>query len=180
MQNSLDQFYTKPEVATACWKHFTDTLSTLNRSPSDLFFIEPAAGTGAFYKLLPQQRRLGIDLVPKCDGVKPQDFFKVTNLPFASKDTAIIGNPPFGKRGKLAIAFFNHAAALADFVAFIVPVNFRKFIVHKQLNASMRFISRLPLPRDAFHLNTGKSLFSKYGISDMDASGKHTPQHATV
>ena len=57
---------------------------------------------------------------------------------------------------KLAIAFFNHAAALADLVAFIVPVNFRKFIVHKQLNPSMRFISQLPLPRDAFHLDTGK------------------------
>ncbi len=157
MQHSLDQFYTKPEVARACWKHFTDTLSTLNRNPSDLFFVEPAAGTGAFYELLPSQRRLGIDLVPKCDGVKPQDFFKVTHLPFAPKDTAIIGNPPFGKRGKVAIAFFNHAASVADLVAFIVPVNFRKFIVHKQLNPNMRFISKLPLPRDAFHLGTGKS-----------------------
>ncbi len=157
MQHSLDQFYTKPEVARTCWKHFTDTLSTLNRSLSDLFFIEPAAGTGAFYELLPPQRRFGIDLAPKCDGVKPQDFFKVTNLPFAPKDTAIIGNPPFGKRGKVAIAFFNHAAHLADLVAFIVPVNFRKFIVHKQLNPNMRFISKRPLPRDAFHLGTGKS-----------------------
>ena len=157
MQHSLDQFYTKPEVARACWKHFTDTLSTLNRSLSDLFFIEPAAGTGAFYELLPSQRRFGIDLVPKCDGVKSQDFFKVTNLPFAPIDTAIIGNPPFGKRGKVAIDFFNHAAHLADLVAFIVPVNFRKFTVHKQLNPNMRFISQFPLPRNAFHLGTGKS-----------------------
>lgn len=156
LQNSLDQFYTKPEVATACWKHFTDTLSTLNRSPSDLFFVEPAAGTGAFYKLLPQQRRFGIDLLPKCHDVERKNFFAVTNFPVVPKDTAVIGNPPFGKRGKLAIAFFNHAAALADLVAFIVPVNFRKFIVHKQLNPSMRFISKLPLPRDAFHLGTGK------------------------
>ena len=157
MQHSLDQFYTKPEVARACWKHFTDTLSTLNRSLSDLFFVEPAAGTGAFYELLPRQRRLGIDLLPKCNDVKFQDFFQVNKFPSVPQDTAIIGNPPFGKRGKLAIAFFNHAAALADLIGFIVPVNFRKFIVHKQLNASMRFISRLSLPRDAFHLDTGKS-----------------------
>ena len=140
-----------------CWKHFTDTLSTLNRGLSDLFFVEPAAGTGAFYERLPKQRRLGLDLVPKCDHVKSQDFFEVTPLPSAPEDTAVIGNPPFGKRGKLAIAFFNHASDLADLVAFIVPVNFRKFTVHKQLNPSMRFISRLPLPRDAFHLDTGKS-----------------------
>ena len=157
MQNSLDQFYTKSEVASTCWKHFTGTLSTLNRSLSDLFFVEPSAGTGVFYKLLPSDRRLGIDLVPRCDDVKSQDFFKVTDLPFSPRHTAIIGNPPFGKRGKLAIAFFNYAACLADIVAFIVPINFRKFTVHKHLNSSMRFISKLPLPRDAFHLETGKS-----------------------
>ena len=157
MQNSLDQFYTKPEVAGICWKHFIDTLLTLNRSTTDLFFVEPAAGTGAFYELFPSARRLGIDLVPKCDDVIPQDFFKITDFPFAPRDTAIVSNPPFGKRGKLAIAFFNHAAYLADLVAFIVPVNFRKFTVHKQLNLNMRFISRLPLPRDAFYLSTGKS-----------------------
>ena len=157
MQNPLGQFYTKPEVATACWEHFTDTLSTLNRSLDDLFFVEPAAGNGVFYKLLPQQRRLGIDLVPKCDDVKPQDFFELTDLRSEPRETAVIGNPPFGKRGKLAIDFFNHAAYLADTVAFIVPVNFRKFTTHKRLNPGMRFVSKLTLPRDAFHLDTGKS-----------------------
>lgn len=157
LENLLGQFYTKSEVAGACWKHFTDTLLTLNLSLSDLFFVEPAAGTGAFYKLLPLEKRLGIDLVPKCNDVKSQDFFNVTDFPFAPKNTAIISNPPFGKRGKLAIAFFNHAACLADIVAFIVPVNFRKFTTHKQLEPSMRFISKLPLPRDAFYLHTGKS-----------------------
>ena len=95
--------------------------------------------------------------MPRCDDVKSHDFFKVTHFPSTSGDTAIIGNPPFGKRGKLAIDFFNHAAYLADIIAFIVPVNFRKFAVHKHLDPSMRFISKLPLPRDAFHLETGKS-----------------------
>ena len=157
MQNSLGQFYTKSEIARACCKHFKDTLSSLNRSLSDLFFVEPAAGTGAFYKLLPSGKRLGIDLAPKCPDVKLQDFFEVTNLPSAPGNTAVIGNPPFGKRGKLAIDFFNHAADLADIVAFIVPVNFRKYRTHKQLDPNMRFISKLSLPRDAFHLDSGKS-----------------------
>ncbi len=175
MQNPLDQFYTKAEVASACWEHFTETLPTLNRSRSDLFFVEPSAGTGAFYRLLPSGKRLGLDLAPKCSDVKSQDFLEVTDLPFSPRDTAIIGNPPFGKRGKLAIAFFNHAAALADLVAFIVPVNFRKFIVHKQLNASMRFISKLPLPRDAFHLDTGKpySVNTEFQIWTRLASTHH-------
>ena len=157
MENVLGQFYTKSEVAGVCWEHFTNTLSTLNLNLSDLFFVEPAAGTGAFYKLLPSKKRFGIDLAPKYKDVKSQDFFKVTDFPSVPRDTAVIGNPPFGKRGKLAIAFFNHAARLADIIAFIVPVNFRKFTTHKQLDPSMRFISKLPLPRDAFHLDTGKS-----------------------
>jgi len=157
LENLLGQFYTKSEVAGACWAHFTNTLSTLNRNLSDLFFVEPAAGTGAFYNLLPSKKRFGIDLVPKYKDVKRQDFFKVTDLPSVPQDTVVIGNPPFGKRGKLAIAFFNHAAHLADIIAFIVPVNFRKFTTHKQLDPSMRFISKLSLPRDAFYLHTGKS-----------------------
>ena len=157
MGTSLNPFYTKQEVAASCWEYFLQTLSSVNRTVDKMFFVEPSAGTGAFYNCLPPHRRLGIDILPKCENIITQDFFTVTSLPYASKDTAIIGNPPFGKRGKLAIAFFNHAAALADIVAYIVPVNFRKYIVHKQLETSMRFIRKLALPRDAFHMDSGKS-----------------------
>ncbi len=157
MDTSLNPFYTKQEVAASCWEYFLQTLSSVNRTADKMFFVEPSAGAGAFYNCLPPHRRLGIDILPKCKNIITQDFFTVTSLPYAPEDTAIIGNPPFGKRGKLAIAFFNHAAALADIVAFIVPVNFRKYIVHKQLETSMRFICKLALPRDAFHLDSGKS-----------------------
>lgn len=156
MDSTLDLFYTKPEVAASCWDYLLETLSTVNRTVNEMFFVEPSAGTGAFYKCLPTDRRFGIDIHPKCENVIRQDFFEVTSLSYSPKDTVIIGNPPFGKRGKLAIAFFNHAAVLADIIAFIVPVNFRKYIVHKQLEPSMRFIKEFPLPRDAFHLESGK------------------------
>ncbi len=157
MDTSLNPFYTKQEVAASCWEYLSETFSSVNRKVDEMFFVEPSAGTGAFYNCLPLNRRLGIDILPKCKNIITQDFFTVTNLPYAPKDTTIVGNPPFGKRGKLAIAFFNHAAVLADIVAFIVPVNFRKYIVHKQLEASMRFIRKLALPRDAFYLDSGKS-----------------------
>ena len=156
MDKVLDQFYTKQEVAKCCLDYILDILPAIKCSASKMYFIEPSAGTGAFYKLLPSERRLGIDINPKCNGVVQQDFFTLTDPPNDRKDTLVIGNPPFGKRGKIAIAFFNHAACLADIVAFIVPVNFRKYIVHKQLNESMRFISKLELPRDAFCLASGK------------------------
>ena len=156
MQESLDQFYTKKEIAVSCWKHFTDTLSTLNKTVNDLFFVEPSAGTGSFYKLLPPDQRLGLDIAPKCKHIKAQNFFEVADFPFPPEDTVIIGNPPFGKRGKLAMAFFNQAAYFADIVAFIVPLTFRKFAVHKCLAPGMRFISKLILPREAFVLENGK------------------------
>ncbi len=156
MNESLDQFYTKREIAISCWIHFTNILPSLSKTVNDLFFVEPSAGTGAFYDQLPQDRRLGIDLVPKCEDVRAQDFFAVCSLPKSVKETAIIGNPPFGKRGKLAIAFFNHAAFLSDIVAFIVPLSFRKYAVHKCLDPGMRYISKMILPRDAFILDNGK------------------------
>lgn len=157
VDKSLNPFYTKQIVADICWNYLKDTLTSVNRTVHEMFFVEPSAGTGAFFKNLPIPRRLGIDVVPMCDQVLKQDFFHLTHLPHPSDTTIIIGNPPFGKRGKMAIAFFNHAAKLADIIAFILPVNFRKYIVHKQLEDSMQFIRRLPLPRDAFHLNSGKS-----------------------
>ena len=157
MERPLNPFYTKQEVAASCWKYLLETFPSVNRTANEMFFVEPSAGTGAFFKCLPQHRRLGIDVFPKCRNVIAQDFFEVTSLPYPPTGTVIVGNPPFGKRGKMAIAFFNHAAILANIVAFIVPVNFRKYIVHKQLEKSMRFISKLALPRDAFHLDSGKS-----------------------
>ena len=61
-----------------------------------------------------------------------------------------VGNPPFGKRGKTAVAFFHQASKFADTVAFIVPVIFRKHFIHKQLPPDFRWVHSLSLPRDAF------------------------------
>ena len=77
MQNSLDQFYTKEAIAKLCWNHLIDTISfSIDKNIENLFFLEPSAGKGAFYNLMPEHRRIGMDLEPKCDGVKLQDFLK--------------------------------------------------------------------------------------------------------
>lgn len=157
MQKPLDPFYTKPEIAKSCWRFLLEILASVSLNFEELFFVEPSAGTGAFFNLLPSKRRMGLDTFPKCENIITQDFFKVISLPNNPTNNVIIGNPPFGKRGKMAIAFFNHAAMLADTIAFIVPVNFRKYIVHKQLDRNMRFIGRMHLPRDAFYLDSGKT-----------------------
>lgn len=157
MQNSLDQFYTKETIAKLCWNHLIDTISDLDKSINDLFFFEPSAGKGAFYNLMPEYRRIGMDLEPKCDGVKSQDFLKTVGIEFEPHNTVVVGNPPFGKRGNLAVAFFNHSAYLAETVAFIVPVIFRKFMIHKKLDSRMKFISKLELPKESFEFDNGKT-----------------------
>ena len=48
---------------------------------------------------MPEHRRIGMDLEPKCDGVKLQDFLKTLKIEFKSHNTVVVGNPPFGKRG---------------------------------------------------------------------------------
>ena len=157
MQNSLDQFYTKEIIAKLCWNHLIETISSLDKSINDLFFLEPSAGKGAFYSLMPEHRRIGMDLEPKCDGVKLQDFLKTVKIESESHNTVVVGNPPFGKRGNLAVAFFNHSAYLAETVAFIVPVIFRKFMIHKKLDSRMKFISKLGLPKESFEFDNGKT-----------------------
>ena len=37
----------------------------------------------------------------------------------------VIGNPPFGLRGQLALKFINHSSKFADYVCFILPQLFQ-------------------------------------------------------
>ena len=67
---------------------------------------------------MPDDRRTGVDIEPQCEGVIQADFLQWQ--PDTEKNI-IIGNPPFGLRGNLALKFINHAHEFADFVCFIVP-----------------------------------------------------------
>lgn len=125
MPNALDQFYTKPEVASLCF-------DTIKHREYDLW-LEPSAGTGRFYNLLPVDKRKGIDLEPRHDEVEKQDFFDFT---IEKGNNIAIGNPPFGYRAQGAIAFFNHAAKFCNTIAFIVPRSFRKAYIINQLHSN--------------------------------------------
>ena len=147
MKPAFDQFFTKPGVARECWARLEHLLDEWQRQ---WFFIEPGAGDGAFYDLMPPHRRIGIDIAPRRPEFVKHDFLSLDYAPTLRSSAVVVGNPPFGHRGRMAIAFFRRAAQMADTIAFIVPVIFRKHAVHKQLPGDFRWIHAMPLPPDAF------------------------------
>ena len=75
---SLDQFFTKPEIAK---KYYLKTLKFLkkeNINIEDCLFVEPSAGDGSFFKLLPKNQRIGLDLYPMAEGIIKKDFLNWT------------------------------------------------------------------------------------------------------
>ena len=106
----LDKFYTKPHVAKECLNFLYDRFSIIKT----MTFIEPSAGNGSFSSLI--ENCIALDIKPEAPNIKEQDFFTFTPEP---GDYVTFGNPPFGKRSKMAIDFFNHAATYSKIIAFI-------------------------------------------------------------
>lgn len=142
----LDKFYTQKEVAKQCVDFLKEKVSL----PDNVTFLEPGAGNGAFLDYL--DNYLAIDIKPEDDRIKEQDFFDFSS---DKRDYITIGNPPFGKRSKMAIDFFNKASQFSEVIAFIVPVSFMKWSVQKNLNKDFALIDYLYLDLESF-LEDGK------------------------
>lgn len=142
----LDQFYTNPNYA----KHFFEVIGQTVDIASYEWIVEPSAGTGSFFELLDPQRRIGLDLEPKYDGLLSQDFL-TWNAPTGRILT--IGNPPFGKNAALAVRFFNHASHFSDTIAFILPKTFRKLSIINRLNVYFRCVYDETVPPNSFIYN---------------------------
>ena len=122
-----DQFFTKPEIAEKCFKSFCAVAKNLGANLDAYHFIEPSAGDGGFYQLLPENRRTGIDIEPIANAPDGGEIIRrdyLTWTPKASAENlryAVIGNPPFGLRGHLALQFIHHSQKFADLAGFILP-----------------------------------------------------------
>jgi|688.fasta_scaffold232776_2 hypothetical protein len=121
-EKDKDQFFTKKESVHQCLNIFYNKLNELGVNIDEYIFIEPSAGDGSFLNELPENKRIGIDIEPRVEGVIESNFLKW--IPENNLKYVTIGNPPFGLRGNLAIRFINHASKFSDFVAFILPQSF--------------------------------------------------------
>lgn len=130
---SLDQFYTNENYAKECY----DVLKSYVNIDNYDVLLEPSAGKGSFHKLLPKEKRIGLDIEPKCKGVKKQDFFDFVPK---NKTYLVIGNPPFGRVSSLAVQFFNKSAEFADVIAFILPRTFKRVSIQNKLDLNFQLI----------------------------------------
>lgn len=121
-EKDLNQYYTKPEIATECYRSFKRVAKQHAINLRNKVFIEPSAGLGAFLDLMPRQRRIGIDIDKQRTEVVQENFLNWR--PDETKRYIALGNPPFGARGWLALAFINRAALFCDMVGFILPMFF--------------------------------------------------------
>lgn len=113
-----DTFFTDRDIAKLCFDKFNKKV----KLDSNYHFLEPSAGEGCFYDLLPKNKRMALDIMPRKSYIKKADFLKW--YPKNNKKYIVIGNPPFGVRGAYALAFINRAFLFADYVAFILPMSF--------------------------------------------------------
>lgn len=158
---SKDQFYTKPNVAQKCYYKFIEIANQLGIDLSIYTYIEPSVGSGSFYNLLPHDRRIGIDIDPKIEdaNIIKADYLKYIKTINKGK-YIIIGNPPFGLRGKLALDFMNESFPFVDIIAFILPQLFNsdgKGVAGKRVRG-YKLIYNEYLPIDSFVYPNGKTV----------------------
>lgn len=155
--NSLDQFYTNPIVANEIVKKFLSLLPEERNNN----FVEPSAGTGNFIEALikngvPTNKITAFDIDPKNQensGVKINQLdYLNTKISFASNRT-IIGNPPFGHRGKIALEFLNKCLLEANTVAMILPNIFCRYSIQCKVNESARLVYSKPIKENSFLIN---------------------------
>jgi len=113
-----DSYFTSRKTAEKCYD-----LLCQNVNISEYTFIEPSAGEGAFYDLMPPDQRIGIELHGRRNEFIKQDY--LSWYPWnTDKKYIALGNPPFGVRGAYALAFINRSLLFCDYVAFILPMSF--------------------------------------------------------
>lgn len=112
-----DKFYTKGDVAIKL-------IELVDLSKYDCV-IEPSAGSGSFSKNIKHKNLISLDIEPEDDNIIKMDWF---DFKFEkSGKVLVIGNPPFGNQGSLALKFINKCDELiVDTIAFILPKSFKK------------------------------------------------------
>jgi len=155
----LDQFFTKPSIAQYCHKSLITFMKNDGAVISNYKFIDPSVGAGAFFDLLPYEKRIGLDVLPLQSEIIEHDFLTWDIKPNGAR-YATIGNPPFGYQAWLALAFINHAGVFSNYVGMILPMAFQSEGKGspKHRVEGLELVHSEILPQDSFTDSYGKSV----------------------
>ena len=147
----LEEYFTTNTLAGECVRFARQHL------PWESFrrFVEPSAGDGAFARLLPEDKRLCIDLHPRSPLVTEADFLQWPP-PTDHGPVLTIGNPPFGQRAALAVRFLEKSCGFSDAVAFILPRSFRKHTFLNRVHPMFHLVAQFDC--DDFRTPAGRPL----------------------
>lgn len=114
----LDKYYTSSGLARYVIEKVNDIVGGQNITE----YLEPSAGQGVFLDYL-NKPYLAYDIEPddERDRIKRQDFLEL-DIKY-KEGRCIIGNPPFGSRMNLVVAFYKKSIQIGDYIAFILPVS---------------------------------------------------------
>ena len=139
-ENGLDQFYTNKDIALKFYNKLNEIIN-LNEYDKHL---EPSAGSGSFFNIMDNAKKIGLDIEPTEKDIIKMNFFDYK--PEEDKKYLVIGNPPFGRVSSLAVKFFNKSAEFAYCVAFIIPRTFKRVSIQNKLNLQFELIYNEDLP----------------------------------
>lgn len=170
----LDKYYTK----TICAKHIAQVVFDMFKGIH--CFIEPSAGAGNIgnYIIECGKNRGGFivkqyDIEPEGKNIIKADYLnlqlKLEGI--EKRQIIIIGNPPFGYKGALAVKFLNKALTESRAVAFIMPITALKYSLQQHINRDACLIYNEVLPDNSFELPNGsdykcKAVFQIWTLQD--------------
>lgn len=148
LRNTIDKYYTKPEIAQQCIDEVVDNYHLENFD----VVIEPSAGNGSFSNLLNKMNLncLAYDIKPEHPTIIKQNFLKLKK---PKGSVIIIGNPPFGRQSVMAKLFIKHACNIASVVAFILPKSFKKRSFQKAFPLDWHLEKSIDLPDNSFTID---------------------------
>lgn len=113
---NLDKYYTPPDLAKYVFDKANEIIGVGNIAE----YFEPSAGAGVFIDFF-NKPYYACDIEPEKDNIVKADFLSL-EIEYL-RGRCIIGNPPYGDRLNLAVAFFKKAIQISDYIAFILPVS---------------------------------------------------------
>lgn len=163
-QKELDQFYTNIREVPRLYNLLCKKIETTKINADKIVWLEPSAGTGSFLNELSkfysakELNYRAFDLQPKNNkfNIKERDFLKITKKDLKCKpedEIITFGNPPFGKKGNLAIEFINKSFEFSDVVAFILPNIFVRYLTQKKIDENLKLVHQSEMPFDSFIAN---------------------------